>query len=145
MSPSRSVTGLLILSRNLINNPLAIVDFPEPERPVKKIVSPRLFKGGLEAFNSSATSLYENHSGISLPLSKISLNSVPDIVLYSSSFSISSIGLYVLFLVEKTKNLNEPYQYQLHHCCLLLGPVHHMAHKKGFQDYHSLDQHGLDL
>ena len=45
-SPSSNVTGRPPTSRNLVISALAIVDFPEPESPVKKIVTPCLCRGG---------------------------------------------------------------------------------------------------
>ena len=48
MSPSNNVIERLPSSNNLINNPFAMVDFPDPESPVKKTVNPFLFKGGLD-------------------------------------------------------------------------------------------------
>ena len=44
--PSSNVTGRPPTSRNFVSSTLAIVDFPEPERPVKKIVTPCLLRGG---------------------------------------------------------------------------------------------------
>ena len=47
-----------------------MVDFPEPEKPVKKTVKPCLERGGLVRRNSLTTSGKENHSGISRPSDK---------------------------------------------------------------------------
>ena len=43
MSPSNKVTALEPISRSLILKPLARVDFPEPDKPVKNIVNPLIF------------------------------------------------------------------------------------------------------
>ena len=43
ISPSSRVTALSPFSSSLIKIPFAIVDLPEPERPVKKIVKPLFF------------------------------------------------------------------------------------------------------
>ena len=85
ISPSKRVTRREPSSRNRVTKPLAKVDLPEPDNPVKKIVKPLFVKGGFESSNSCATLLKVNHSGIPLPLSKSCLNSVPESVLYSSS------------------------------------------------------------
>src|ERR1700758_5833593 len=45
-SPSSIVTGRPPASRNFVISTLAIVDLPEPESPVKKIVTPCLWRGG---------------------------------------------------------------------------------------------------
>mgnify|MGYP003326701791 CR=1 FL=1 len=79
MSPSSRVTGLPPNSINLVKTAFAIVDFPDPDRPVKKIVTPRFDKGGSVLRNSSNTSGNENQSGISVPSYKRCLSSVPEI------------------------------------------------------------------
>ena len=50
------MTGLLSSCNNLINSPLAIVDLPEPDKPVKKTVNPFLCNGGLDFLVQEVTS-----------------------------------------------------------------------------------------
>src|ERR1019366_2747202 len=45
-SPSSSVTGRPPISRNFVISALAMVDLPDPESPVKKMVTPCLCRGG---------------------------------------------------------------------------------------------------
>ena len=48
MSPSRRVTDLFPISRSLARTIFATVDFPEPDKPVKKSVTPCSdFEGGV--------------------------------------------------------------------------------------------------
>ncbi len=46
MSPSSRVTGRPPSSSNLVSRMLAMVDLPEPDRPVKKTVKPWRDRGG---------------------------------------------------------------------------------------------------
>ena len=63
ISPSSKVTGLPPISINLVKTAFAIVDFPDPESPVKNIVKPRFDNGGNVLRSSSSTSGNENQSG----------------------------------------------------------------------------------
>ena len=67
MSPSSSVTGRPPISISLTISALAMVDLPEPEKPVKNTVKPCLARGGRVRRSSCTTSGKENHSGISSP------------------------------------------------------------------------------
>ena len=63
MSPSSSVTGRPPVSMNLTSSTLAMVDLPEPERPVKNTVKPCWWRGGWVRRSSSATSGKVNQAG----------------------------------------------------------------------------------
>ena len=66
ISPSSKVTGLPPISINLVKTAFAIVDFPDPESPVKNIVNRVLIMEVMfcEALPASGN---ENQSGISIP------------------------------------------------------------------------------
>ena len=55
------------------------MDFPEPEKPVKKTVKPCLARGGLDLRNSETTWGKLNQSGISRPSLSRRRSSVPEI------------------------------------------------------------------
>ena len=93
ISPSSKVTGLPPISINLVNTAFAIVDFPDPESPVKNIVKPRFDNGGNVLRSSSSTSGNENQSGISIPSYKRRLSSVPEMLKVLIPLFNSSIGL----------------------------------------------------
>ena len=57
ISPSSKDTGLLPSWRSFTNNPLAKVDLPEPDKPVKNTVNPLFEAGGWDFWSSFATSL----------------------------------------------------------------------------------------
>ena len=57
ISPSNKVTGLLPCSRSFTKSPLAKVDLPEPDKPVKKTVNPLFDTGGRDFWSSFATSV----------------------------------------------------------------------------------------
>ena len=63
---------------SLTINALAIVDLPEPDRPVKKTVNPCLWRGGCVRRSSATTSGNENHAGISAPSCRRRRSSVPE-------------------------------------------------------------------
>ena len=102
-SPSSSVTLRPPRSRNLTSRTLAIVDFPAPDNPVKKIVRPCCRRGGWLRRSSAATSGKVNHSGISLPCDRRLRSSVPErlsTVLFGGTSSSgtyrSSCGTYTI-------------------------------------------------
>ena len=74
----------------------AIVDLPEPDKPVKKTAKPCLCNGGFVFFNSAITSGKENHSGILRSLLSLLLNSVPDICTILEKCSIDEISKYLV-------------------------------------------------
>ena len=78
ISPSSNVTGLPPISINFVRTALAIVDLPEPDRPVKNKVKPCCALGGCDARSCVTTSSKENQLGISSPSLNLRLNSVPD-------------------------------------------------------------------
>ena len=91
-SPSRRVTGRSPVSISLTISAFAIVDFPDPESPVKKTVKPCLLRGGKERRSSWITSGKLNQSGISSPSIKRRRISVPDISSTVEFFGISLDG-----------------------------------------------------
>ena len=68
-------TAMLIYNSNFAVCPITT------HTPVKNIVKPLFFNGGIDFFSSSATSGYENQSGMLSPFSNIDLNFVPEMVL----------------------------------------------------------------
>lgn len=81
----------------------AIVDLPEPDKPVKKTAKPCLCNGGFVFFNSAITSGKENHSGILRSLLSLLLNSVPDICTTLEFLGTSLIGTYSALSSRNTK------------------------------------------
>ncbi len=95
MSPSSSVTGRPPASMNRTSSTLAMVDFPAPERPVKKIVIPCLCLGGRLLCSSAATPGKENHLGISLPSASRLRSSVHEMLSARVPSGTSSTGTYL--------------------------------------------------
>jgi hypothetical protein len=72
----------------------AIVDFPDPESPVKKTVNPCCARGGRDLRNSATTCGKLNHSGMSKPSDRRRRSSVPEIFSTVQPSSTSSAGSY---------------------------------------------------
>ena len=72
----------------------AIVDFPEPDKPVKNTVNPCCARGGYDLRSSVATSGKVNHSGISRPCASRSRSCVPEMFAVCTPSGISSSGMY---------------------------------------------------
>src|SRR3569623_1683265 len=74
-SPSSRLTGRPPSSNSFANTAFAIVDLPEPERPVKNNVKPCLDRAGKWPRSSAITSGNENHAGMSKPARRRRCNS----------------------------------------------------------------------
>ena len=96
-SPSSSVTRRPPSSSSLTSSAFAIVDLPEPDRPVKNTVNPCLCRGGCDLRSSSMISGYENHSGISSPSRRRRRSSVPEILSACMPGLTSSSGMNCAF------------------------------------------------
>ena len=102
-SPSNKVTDRSPISKSILIKAFAIVDLPEPDKPVKKTAKPCLCNGGFVFFNSAITSGKENHSGILRSLLSLLLNSVPDICTTLEFLGTSLIGTYSALSSRNTK------------------------------------------
>ena len=91
-SPSSSVTGRPPISISLTIRALAIVDLPDPEKPVKNTVKPWRDRSGLVRRSCLTTSGKENHSGISRPSRRRRRNSVPEMSSTLAPSGTSSTG-----------------------------------------------------
>ena len=93
ISPSKRVTRLLPTSISFAIKMLAIVDFPDPDKPVKNIVKPCEESSGLVRRISVKTFGKLNHFGILKSLSRRCSNSPLEIFVVMSTLStVSSIG-----------------------------------------------------
>ncbi len=71
-SPSSSETRRSARSASRSRRSLAIVDLPDPDRPVRNSTTPRSERGGLACLSSAATASDANHDGIWAPVSSMS-------------------------------------------------------------------------
>ena len=93
-SPSSSVTGRPPISISLTSSTEAIVDLPEPDKPVKNTVTPCAERGGYERRSSAATAGGVNHAGSSLPSFSRRRCSVPEMFSTREASGTSSSGMY---------------------------------------------------
>ena len=96
-SPSSSVTGRPPISISLTISALAMVDLPEPEKPVKNTVKPCFERSGLVLRSCVTTSGKENQSGISSPSRRRRRSSVPEMSRTVEPSGTSSTGKYWAF------------------------------------------------
>ena len=72
MSPSSSVTGRPVRSVNAARSARAIVDLPEPDKPVRNTEKPCASRGGAARRNASTSALVSTQSGTSGSMPTIS-------------------------------------------------------------------------